>query len=52
MYLDNMNSDQRLAFNIVMNTLNNYSNSNGTFEPLRMVVSGTAGSGKFYLIKS
>ena len=49
--LDSMNSDQRLAFDIVMNTLNNFSQGNENFEPLRMLVSDFAGSGKSYLIK-
>ena len=49
--LGSMNSDQRLVFDIVMNTLNHFSQGNENFEPLRMVVSGFAGSGKSYLIK-
>ncbi|XP_021373892.1 ATP-dependent DNA helicase PIF1-like [Mizuhopecten yessoensis] len=49
--LTNMNEDQRLAFNIVMDTLHRYIDEDNAFKPLRMVVSGTAGSGKSYLIK-
>jgi predicted ATPase len=46
-----MNSDQRFAFNIVLKTIQNYLNEQDNFISLRMIVSGTAGSGKSYLIK-
>ncbi|CAC5388042.1 unnamed protein product [Mytilus coruscus] len=46
-----MNNDQKFAFNIVMKTIQNYTNKSDQFEPLRMIVSGTAGSGKSFLIK-
>ena len=46
-----MNNDQKFAFNIVMKTIQNYINKSDQFEPLRMIVSGTAGSGKSFLIK-
>ena len=49
--ISNMNSDQRFAFNIVLKTIQNYLNKQDNFIPLRMIVSGTAGSGKSYLIK-
>lgn len=44
-----MNWDQLLAFNIVLNTL--LKNKADNYKPLRMEVSGTAGSGKYFLIK-
>ena len=49
-----MNEDQKFSFNIVMQTLLNFINGDraeNPFELLRMVVTGTAGSGKFFLIK-
>ena len=47
---ENMNNDQKFAFNLVMHTLvANHENCN-YFEPLRLIVAGTAGSGKSYLI--
>jgi hypothetical protein len=49
--ISNMNSDQRFAFNIVLKTIQNYLNEQDNFISLRMIVSGTAGSGKSYLIK-
>lgn len=49
--ISNMNSDQRFAFNIVLKTIQNYLNEQDNFISLRMIVSGTAGSGKYYLIK-
>ena len=46
-----MNEDQSLAFRIIMKTLSNFSNKSDKYSPLRMVVSGSAGSGKSFLIK-
>ena len=49
-----MNENQKSAFNIVMQTLLNFINGDSAdnpFELLRMVVSGTAGSEKSFLIK-
>ena len=46
-----LNADQKFAFDMVMNSLYNYINNVDHFTPLRMVVSGTAGSGKSFLIK-
>ena len=48
--IKSLNSEQQFAFNIIPNTLIRYQ-SNDSFEPLRLVVSGTAGSGKSFLIK-
>lgn len=45
-----MNNEQKLAFNIVMKTLFNYTNKLDDYKPLRMIVTGTAGSGKSFLI--
>jgi signal recognition particle subunit SEC65 len=49
--ISQMNDDQMFAFNIVMKTLLNFNEDNAEYEPLRMIVSGTAGSGKSFLIK-
>ena len=52
--LSKMNSDQKFAFDIVLKciyTVCNYIENPDEFEPLRMIVSGTAGSGKYFLIK-
>lgn len=49
--LDKMNKDQSLAFNIVMKTLVDFSNESEIDKPLRMIISGSAGSGKSFLIK-
>ena len=46
-----MNNEQSFAFNITMQTLLNYVNSSKHYKPLRLIVGGTAGSGKSYLIK-
>ena len=48
---DFMNEDQLLAFKIIMNTLSNFHNQTDKYKPLRMIVSGSAGSGKSFLIK-
>lgn len=46
-----LNTEQRFTFNIVLKTLGDYFEITDNYKPLRMVVSGTAGSGKSYLIK-
>jgi pantothenate kinase-related protein Tda10 len=48
-----MNRDQKFAFQIALKTIQTFIfHENPTnYEPLRMIVSGTAGSGKSYLIK-
>lgn len=50
-YVQRLNTEQRFAFNIVLKTLGDYFEKTDNYKPLRMVVSGTAGSGKSYLIK-
>ena len=49
--IDTLNTEQRLAFDIVMNTLFQFTSSSEQYTPLRLIVAGTAGSGKSYLIK-
>jgi tRNA A37 threonylcarbamoyladenosine biosynthesis protein TsaE len=49
--LDNMNEEQQFAFNIIMSTLLSSIKKEKGFHPLRLIVAGTAGSGKSYLIK-
>ncbi|KAK3104656.1 hypothetical protein FSP39_007268 [Pinctada imbricata] len=49
--LEHMNDDQQFAFNIVMKTMVDFKENEDKTKPLRMIVSGTAGSGKSYLIK-
>ncbi|XP_064619450.1 uncharacterized protein LOC135482899 [Lineus longissimus] len=50
--LHTMNVEQQFAFNIAMQTLMDYKDDPTSFTtPLRLVVTGTAGSGKAYLIK-
>jgi pantothenate kinase-related protein Tda10 len=46
-----LNSDQKFAFDIVLKWIHNYIENPDEFEPLRMIVSSTAGSGKSFLIK-
>lgn len=46
-----LNTEQRFAFNIVLKTIGDCFEKTDNYKPLRMVVSGTAGSGKSYLIK-
>ena len=46
-----LNSEQKLVFNIVMKTIQEYQENTQNFEPLRLIVGGTAGSGKSFLIK-
>ncbi|XP_061185108.1 uncharacterized protein LOC133193154 [Saccostrea echinata] len=48
---ESLNDEQTFAYNIVMNTLLQYKNQSSNFQPLRMIVAGTAGSGKSFLIK-
>ena len=50
--VNSLNADQKFAFNMVMNSLHNYTHDVENFTALRMVVTGTAGSGKSFLIKS
>ena len=47
-----LNNDQLFAFNIIMKTLQNYKTGNSEYTPMRLIIGGTAGSGKSYLIKS
>ncbi|KAK3093512.1 hypothetical protein FSP39_016633 [Pinctada imbricata] len=49
--IEKMNEDQKFAFNIVMNKMTEFSNEGDKVKPLRLIVSGTAGSGKSFLIK-
>jgi Ni2+-binding GTPase involved in maturation of urease and hydrogenase len=46
-----MNSDQQFAFQIALKTIQTFIENPTNYETLRMILSGTAGSGKFYLIK-
>ena len=46
-----LNNEQKLAFNIVMQTLIQFKEKPSSVQPLRLIVSGTAGSGKSFLIK-
>jgi hypothetical protein len=41
------------AFKLIMTKLHEYQNCESTdmFEPLRLIIAGTAGCGKYYLIK-
>ena len=50
--VNSLNEDQRFAFSLVMETLINYQENPVEVEKLRMIISGTAGSGKSYLIQS
>ena len=49
--LNSLNSEQKFAFNCIMDTLYNFIEDPASYTPLRMVISGTAGTGKSYLIK-
>ena len=49
--LNSLNTEQKFAFNCIMDTLYNFIENPATYTPLRMVISGTAGTGKSYLIK-
>ena len=46
-----MNRDQQFAFQIPFKTIQTFIENPTNYEPLRMIVSGKAGSGKSYLIK-
>jgi hypothetical protein len=46
-----MNRDQKFAFQLALKTIQTFIENPTNYEPLRMIVSGTAGSGKSYLIK-
>jgi pantothenate kinase-related protein Tda10 len=46
-----MNRDQQFAFQIPFKTIQTFIENPTNYEPLRMIVSGSAGSGKSYLIK-
>jgi ABC-type polar amino acid transport system ATPase subunit len=46
-----MNRDKKFAFQIALKTIQTFIENPTNYEPLRMIVSGTAGSGKSYLIK-
>ena len=47
-YLSTLNERQRIAFDVV----DNHANSGEQLEPLKMVVCGTTGTGKTYLINA
>ena len=46
-----LNRNQKFAFQIPLKTIQTFIENPTNYEPLRMIVSGTAGSGQFYLIK-
>jgi hypothetical protein len=46
-----MNRDTKFAFQIALKTIQTFIENPTNYEPLRMIVSGTAGSGKSYRIK-
>ena len=45
--VESLNQEQLMAYNIAFKTLHLFISNNEDFEPLRMVTTGTAGSGKF-----
>ena len=49
--INSLNADQKFAFNMVINSLNDYICGVEHFATLRLVVQGTAGSGKSFQIK-
>ena len=49
--LGSLNDDQRFAFNLTLFSLKCFKENHSDFKPLRLIVAGTAGSGKSYLIK-
>ena len=49
--ISSLNKEQKLAYNLVMDTLTNNIENPNNFSHLRLVVAGTAGSGKSFLIK-
>jgi hypothetical protein len=42
-----LNRNQKFAFQIPLKTIQTFIENPTNYEPLRMIVSGTAGSGKF-----
>jgi len=46
-----LNDDQLFVFNIVMKTLLDYTQNPDNFTPLRIIIGGTAGCGKSFLIR-
>lgn len=51
--ISSLNEEQMFAFKLIMTKLHEYQNGESTdmFEPLRLIIAGTAGCGKSYLIK-
>ncbi|CAC5413965.1 unnamed protein product [Mytilus coruscus] len=49
--ISSLNEDQMFAFNLVIKTLFDFQNNPVNFTPLRLIVGGSAGCGKTYLIK-
>jgi hypothetical protein len=49
--ISSLNVEQKIAFNLVMKTLIEFENNSTDFTPLRLIVAGSAGCGKSYLIK-
>ena len=50
--VNSLNEDQRFAISLVMETLIKYQENPVGVEKLRVIISGTAGPGKSYLIQS
>ncbi len=50
--LAQLNEEQQFAFNIVLNTMLQYQKDPSSVHPLRLIITGTPGSGKSFLIKS
>ena len=48
--LNKLNDDQKFAFTLIMDRLHTYMINEEEVEPLKLVVSGMAGSGKSFLI--
>ena len=48
---ENLNQEQKFAFSIILDSLAKYIDNDPDFQPLRMVIAGTAGTGKSFLIK-
>ena len=51
MSLLSLNENQRAIVSLVLHTLYNFLENREDYHPLRLVVSGTAGTGKTYVIK-
>jgi predicted ATPase len=49
--ISSLNVEQKFAFNLVMKTLIKFENNSTDFTPLMLIVTGSAGCGKSYLIK-